>query len=202
MQNKIKHPVYNVWASMRERCRNPNNRAWNSYGGRGIKICKRWDDFETFAADMGPRPPGYSLDRIDNDKGYSPENCRWASRREQQLNRRVAVYVEIEGRRYRAIELAEKAGVKTDTIVARAKKGLPYDKVVTAKPQRDLSGLSLGAGARKKIARERTHCAKGHAFDEANTRYTKQGYKRCRACHAEKMRRYTAQKLNAKTPPA
>ena len=73
---------------MRQRCTNINATSYPDYGGRGITICDRWSDFPTFVEDMGPRPDGYTLDRINNDEGYSPDNCRWSSRVEQQGNRR------------------------------------------------------------------------------------------------------------------
>jgi len=75
---------------MRDRCRNPNNQRFADYGGRGIRVCDRWaESFANFIADMGPKPtPQHSLDRKDNDLGYSPENCRWATDTEQSRNRR------------------------------------------------------------------------------------------------------------------
>jgi hypothetical protein len=80
---------YRAWCGMRERCRNPNNKDFAKYGGRGLTVCERWDSsYETFLADMGRCPPGKSLDRIDNDAGYSPVNCRWATLSEQNKNRR------------------------------------------------------------------------------------------------------------------
>jgi hypothetical protein len=194
MPFKNQHPLYYVWKSMRDRCRNPKNRQWNYYGGRGISICERWDHFPTFVADMGERPPGHSLDRIDNDLGYSPENCRWADRKTQQRNQRRAVYVEIEGARYRAIELAEKHGVKFPTVVSRATRGLPLAEVVQPGKIYNLSGLALGGIASGARQQAKTHCAKGHEFTPQNTSITPQGWRRCRACHAAKMRARNAAK--------
>lgn len=81
-------PTYRSWMSMRTRCNCPTQPKFMRYGGRGIRVCKRWDDFATFLADMGERPEGTSIDRINNDGDYEPENCRWATKAQQLKNRR------------------------------------------------------------------------------------------------------------------
>lgn len=88
-------PTYKSWTAMKYRCLKVDSRQYPDYGGRGIIVCERWMKFENFLADMGERPEGRTLDRINNDGGYSPENCRWATRSEQQKNKRPAKRLDV-----------------------------------------------------------------------------------------------------------
>jgi hypothetical protein len=80
---------YGTWANMHYRCRNPNAQKYALYGGRGVKVCPRWDSFLNFLEDMGEKPVGMSIDRIDPDGDYEPSNCRWADSYTQNRNRRM-----------------------------------------------------------------------------------------------------------------
>ena len=188
-------PLYWIWTGMRNRCRNPRAKPWKDYGGRGIRVCKRWDSYAKFAADMGPRPsPKHTLERIDNDGDYTPKNCRWATRKEQSLNLRNTRWVMIEGVEYKAWQLAERSGLKADTIIERAAQGLPLAEVLSPERRVFREGLALGGLANGARQRARTHCYRGHEFTPDNTRITPQGWRRCRQCHNEKMRRLNAAK--------
>lgn len=81
-------PTYVSWAAMKQRCSDAAQKCWNNYGGRGIRVCRRWQKFENFLADMGKRPKNRSLDRIDNEGNYEPGNCRWATIKQQARNKR------------------------------------------------------------------------------------------------------------------
>lgn len=104
-------PEYFVWKAMRQRCQNSRDKNFLRYGGRGITVDPRWQDFANFLADMGRRPAKHSIERIDNDGPYSPNNCRWASQREQCRNRSSNIIVEFEGQSMTLVELAERTGL-------------------------------------------------------------------------------------------
>lgn len=113
------HPYW-VWGSMKKRCHNPNDKGYPNYGGRGITVCKRWHRFENFWADMGSTyKQGLSIERRDNNKGYNPSNCLWATRREQNLNTRQNRYLTYKGETLTMTEWAEKMGMKTMTLRSR-----------------------------------------------------------------------------------
>lgn len=108
--------VYGVWRQIVQRCRNPDSPSYHNYGARGIDVCERWRSFENFIADMGDRPAGYSLDRIDNDKGYFPENCRWTTMSQQLNNRRNNVVIEWQGKSQTLAEWATELGFEWHTL--------------------------------------------------------------------------------------
>ena len=116
-------PTYRSWKSMRRRCLNENDSSYKNYGGRGISICRQWGEFEAFVRDMGVRPDGTSLDRIDVNGNYEPVNCRWASSMEQSNNTRRNVFVELNGERLTLAEAARKAGVHRTTFKTRIYRG-------------------------------------------------------------------------------
>jgi hypothetical protein len=159
----IDYPEYRVWRSMKDRCFRAKSSVFKYYGGRGITVCDRWcHSFYTFLSDMG-RAEGRTLDRIDNDGPYSPENCRWATRHEQAQNKRNNRYVDVDGRRVAASEAARLLGIAPWTILRRLDANLPPD---SRPPQR----------------LRKTHCKQGHPFSGENLYIRPNGAQKCRAC--------------------
>lgn len=119
-------PTFNVWQHMHRRCNDQKNQAFKNYGGRGIKVCERWSKFENFFADMGEKPEGMSIDRIDNNKGYSPDNCRWATKEEQANNTRWNVFLETpDGERLTLSQFCKKTGKNYEAVKSkRLRKGV------------------------------------------------------------------------------
>lgn len=115
--------TYGIWQAMRDRCTNPNRSDFYRYGGRGIEVCARWSDFALFLADMGEAPKGLTLDRIDNDKGYYLENCRWATRSQQSYNSTTIVWVTHKGQRRSLSDWCRINGLSKGTYYSRRKRG-------------------------------------------------------------------------------
>lgn len=115
-------PTHNSWRAMHTRCYQQSHAAYPRYGGRGITVCRRWHDYDNFLADMGERPEGTSLERKENSKGYAPDNCYWATRTEQQRNRRSNRYLTADGRTQLLADWAKELGTKPTTIWLRLEK--------------------------------------------------------------------------------
>ena len=128
---------------MMARCYSETHMHFQHYGGRGIEVCARWHDFDAFAADMGERPLGCSLERIDNDLGYSPENCRWATAKDQANNRRNNTVIEANGVEMTITQWADRLGTSASTISARIDMGWSVEDAVNIPVTRNKE-LTLG----------------------------------------------------------
>lgn len=130
------NPGYAHFRCMRARCLYPSNPSFADYGGRGIRVCERWSTYRAFIADMGDPPPGASLDRIDNDRGYEPGNCRWATPKQQARNRRSNVAVRAFGETKTPAEWSEdpRCTVAQQTIRGRLARGVPAEAAITDPP--------------------------------------------------------------------
>jgi hypothetical protein len=129
--------AYWRWRAMIQRCTNPKNSQWTSYGGRGIAVCERWRTFENFYADMGDPPPGMSLDRIDVNGNYEPSNCRWATFSRQARNLRKTPMLTFNGETLPLIDWAERLGINFRTLHSRLKKrGWTVERTLTTPAER------------------------------------------------------------------
>lgn len=124
-------PTFNCWNSMIQRCHNPLNSSYDRYGGRGVVVCDRWKLFINFLRDMGIRPDGLTLGRINNDGNYEPSNCRWETRSQQARNRRSSHFIEHNGQRKTIAEWSEITGLSQKAIQQRASAGWASDKILT-----------------------------------------------------------------------
>lgn len=131
---KSSTPEYTTWCHMRRRCSSHASQDFFRYGGRGIKICERWNDYRLFLADMGRKPsPNHSIERIDNAGNYDPNNCRWASKSEQARNTRRNRVIEIDGVKKILVEWSEMSGVNGPVILRRLKMGWDAKRAVFEK---------------------------------------------------------------------
>jgi hypothetical protein len=135
MINKSKHPLYYVWTKMKARCKNPTDHKWEHYGARGIKVCDRWiSSFEAFVEDMGERPEGTTLDRIEVNGDYEPGNCRWASYEEQANNKRNTVNLTYQGRTQSLTQWAREIGISKASLQNRFERGWSVEKALSTPP--------------------------------------------------------------------
>lgn len=136
-KNNKKRELYPTWKAMVSRCRNKNDPAYLRYGGRGISVCERWNEFATFVKDMGDKPsPWMTLDRIDNNGNYEPSNCRWATRSQQGNNTRMNKRLEHNGVNRTLMEWANDTGIPYQTIVWRFNQGWDSTEILTKKDLR------------------------------------------------------------------
>lgn len=127
-----KKKIYKIWAAIIQRCNNPNHKQWKDYGGRGIKVCKRWMKFENFNEDMGKKyKSGLTIERRKNEKGYYPKNCYWTTWKEQQRNKRNNRLITCFGKTQLLIEWSEETGIPDYIIRQRLKRGWSSEKTLT-----------------------------------------------------------------------
>lgn len=191
-------PGYDTWYKIRRRCYNPKDNRYKDYGGRGITMCPQWlNSLKQFLKDMKYRPPGTSIERLNNDLGYTPDNCVWGTKSQQSRNRRNTRHVTIEGKNYMAVELADKCKLDPDVIVSRAARGLSLSNILSKDKQSNPKNQQTATQAAAKAKSAKTHCSNGHAWTPKNTRINKNGSRGCRTCNCESQRR---QREKRKTP--
>ncbi len=125
--------TWRSWRQMRQRVLNPNYGPYKNYGGRGIKICPAWDSYEQFLSDLGPRPPGTTLERKDNNGNYEPGNCVWATPKTQAYNRRTNLWLTFKGRTQTLVQWASELGMKKNTLSRRLKAGWSVEEALTVR---------------------------------------------------------------------
>lgn len=161
MPGKTKHglsytPEYRAWQTMRLRCHDSSNARFADYGGRGIAVCERWrNSVEAFIADMGPKPsPKHEIDRIDNNRGYEPGNCRWVLRSENDRNRRSNRMLTFRGETLALVAWCERLGLPTDTVAKRLGAGWSVEQALETpvRPKAPNGTANLDASARRRKA--------------------------------------------------
>ena len=135
--NSTRTRAYFAWRSMRGRCLNPKNPSWPNYGGRGISVCDRWSDYDLFVSDMGECPDGLTLERIDVDGNYEPNNCKWVTVREQLNNQRRNRLITCNGKTQTLSYWAEERGISQDALHKRLKR-MPVERALTSGKLKDV----------------------------------------------------------------
>jgi hypothetical protein len=131
--------IYSIWANMLARCSNPSSAMFKHYGGRGIYVCERWHIFDNFHKDMGVRPEGRSLDRIDNNGPYGPTNCRWADKNTQSRNRRRLHLITFNGQTKIITDWAKDIGIQPSSLSQRLKNGWPLTRALTEPAHKEMA---------------------------------------------------------------
>lgn len=132
---KSRSPIYWVWNSMLRRCEKLTDKSYTRYGDRGIYVCERWQSFENFYADMGDAPDGMSLDRLDNDGPYTPENCQWATDKEQSRNKRNSRVITHNGRTQSLAAWAEESGLDYKMVYKRLRRGWTIEEALKSESE-------------------------------------------------------------------
>jgi hypothetical protein len=164
------HPLHTTWYDMLRRCYNPNHKFYSYYGGRGIKVCRRWrHSFDNFATDMGPRPEGMQIDRYPRKNGnYTPKNCRWATRSQQHRNKRSNHLLTFRGQTKTMWQWSEEFDVDPMLVLIRIKKGWSVEHALT------IPKLGhVGQAGRLKWLANGQGAVKGKTFAERRIRSSK-----------------------------
>jgi len=156
-------PTYIAWRNMRSRCTNPSHAGWRNYGGRGITVCPKWDSYDQFFKDMGPKPSGLTLERLDTSKGYRPGNCAWVTMRDNLNNRRNTAKVA----GIPVTVIAERTGIKPDTLRKRQQRGIDDSRIL--QPRLNLP-QPANHGTRQRYERDGCRCTECKAFNAARAR--------------------------------
>ena len=130
MKNNRETQIRWVWSAMKQRCKNPNNKGYPNYGGRGINYCEEWEVFENFLNDMGIPPVGWTLDRVNNDLGYCVKNCVWSLPTGQNRNKRNNKFYEVEGRILTLKQYANHKNLNYFSLKTREQKGLSVEEIL------------------------------------------------------------------------
>ncbi len=203
---RSKTSTYRSWRAMLERVCNPRNNRFYRYGGRGIKVCSEWHDFETFRADMGECPPAHSIDRIDNDGNYCKENCRWSSRQTQARNNSRNNLVTFEGETLPIIAWAERAGVPYKTFHFRLRTGWDFARAMrtpVVEPCEDFTGrvvdrltvIRRSADKKPGFPLWSCRCICGTVKDVSARTLRREGLHSCGCATRERLQQYNAKRM-------
>ena len=137
-KRKLHSATYHTWSDMIKRCSNPKNKSWSDYGGRGIKVCDEWHAFENFLKDMGEKPVGFTIDRINVNGPYKKDNCKWSTRTEQNRNTRQN-HILSDGLETKTLqEWANSLGISHSSLIGRLKRGWPIQRALSEPPKNKL----------------------------------------------------------------